>query len=365
MSVTLEEIAQVADVSIATVSRVLTNSSHPISAKTRRRIKKLAEEMGYKPNLAARSLRTDRTYTVGIIADDIVSPFVPPIIRGIQDVLTERDYLGLIVNANRNPELEEDAIKTLLSRPVDGIVFVESGHRVTTEVLEQSGKPYIFVHRLFGTSINNSVIPDESYGAALAVKHLIRLGHRRIAHIQGPEGWYFAEKRLAAYRAVLESEGIVVDPDLIGAGDWELESGCEATRRFLALDVPPTAIFAANDMMALGAINAIENTGLRVPEDIAVVGYDNREIAWTVQPNLTTVNMPVYEMGRTAAELLLNQLKEGAQIIDEVRVKGQLFIRQSCGADESLRTRDRSNNGLTARRVVFQTQSENRRTVAN
>lgn len=356
MSVTLEEIAEAANVSIATVSRVLTNSNHPVSDKTRQRIKKLAKEMGYKPNLAARSLRTDRTFTVGIIADDIVSPFVPLIIRGIQDVLTEHDYLGLIINADRNLEVEKDAINTLLSRPVDGIIFVESGHRVATEVLEQSGKPYIFVHRLFDTSIKNSVVPDEFYGASLAVKHLIRLGHRRIAYIQGPKGWYAAEGRLAGYRAVLANEGIPVDPALIESGDWELESGYEATRRLLALDVPPTAIFAANDMMAIGAMYAIQTAGLRIPEDIAVVGYDNREVAWTVQPNLTTVNMPVYEMGLTAARLLLKQLKEEAHVIEEVRVKGQLFIRESCGADESLRTKDKSHFGIMARKVIFENQ---------
>lgn len=358
MSITLEEIAKAANVSIATVSRVLTNSNHPISDSTRQRIKKLAEEMGYKPNLAARSLRTDRTHIVGIIADDILSPFPPAIIRGIQDILTEHDYLGLIINADQNLELEKDAINTLISRPVDGIIFVESGHRVATEVLERSNRPYVFVHRLFETSIKNSVVPHEYYGATLAVKHLLRLGHQRIAHIRGPEGWFASEGRLAAYQAVLEAEGIAIDPTLIEPGDWELESGYKAAETLLLLDAPPTAIFAANDVMALGAIYAIQNAGLRIPEDIAVVGYDNREIAWTVRPTLTTVNLPVYEMGRTAAELLLKQLKDGMQILEEVRVKGQLFIRESCGADESLRTKDKSSFGSAVRKVVVEQQSK-------
>jgi DNA-binding LacI/PurR family transcriptional regulator len=359
MATTLEEIAKVADVSIATVSRVLTNSNHPISEKTRYRIKKLAEEMGYKPNLVARSLRTDRTYTVGIIADDIVSPFPPPIIRGIQDILTEHNYVGLIVNADRNPEIEKDVIDTLLSRPVDGIIFVESGHRVATKVLEHSNKPYVFVHRLFETPIKNSVVPDEAYGAALAVKHLVTLGHRRIAHIRGPVRWFASEGRLAGYRSVLETEGIAIDATLIESGDWEVESGYEAATRLLALEVPPTAIFSANDMMAIGAIYAIQNAGMRIPEDIAVVGYDNREVAWTIKPNLTTVNLPVYEMGRTAAEILLKQLQDGIQVLEEVRIKGQLFIRESCGADESLRTKDKSNFGIIMRKVVYENQTEN------
>ena len=139
-----------------------------------------------------------------------------------------------------------------------------------------------------------------------------------------------------------------------------MESGYEATTRLLALESPPTAIFSANDMMAIGTIYAIQNAGLRIPEDVAVVGYDNREVAWTIKPNLTTVNLPVYEMGRTAAELLLKQLKDGMQVLEEVRIKGQLFIRESCGADESLRTKDKSNFGIMIRKVVFENRTENK-----
>lgn len=352
MSTTLAQIARAAGVSVATVSRALTDSNHPMSEETRQRIKKLAEEMGYMPNLVARSLRTDRTYTIGIIADDILSPFVPPIIRGIQDYLKRIDYLGLIVNSDWDPNIEKDAINRLINRPVDGIIFVESWHHRPTEELEKSRKPYVFVHRLFGSSIKNSVVPDDHYGATVAVKHLVALGHRRIAHIKGPEEWHSAQRRLAGYEAELEAQGIDVDPALIQKGDWEFESGYDAARNLLRLEGLPTAIFAANDKMALGAIYAIQDAGLGVPKDIAVVGYDNRDFSRISRPQLTTVSLPVYEMGKKAGELLCMNLEGQSEKVDEVKIRGRLYIRESCGADESLRTKDEYHEGATIRRLL-------------
>src|SRR6185503_16780983 len=167
MPVTLEEIAKATGFSVPTVSRALTNNNYPVNVTTRQRIVEVAQAMGYKPNLSARSLRTDQTNTIGIIVDDLLSPFVPPIVRGIQDYLKEFDYLSLIVNCEWDPELEQDAITTLVSRPVDGLIFVEYSHVAVNETLEQSHRPYVFVHRLFGSPVRNSIVPDDHYGAAL------------------------------------------------------------------------------------------------------------------------------------------------------------------------------------------------------
>lgn len=359
MPVTLEEIAKAAGFSVATVSRALTNPSYPVSPATRQHIHQVAQAMGYKPNLAARSLRTDQTKTIGIIVDDILSPFVPPIVRGIQDHLKPYDFLSLIINSDWDPEIEQDAITTLVSRPVDGLIFVESSHLAINEALQQSNKPYVFAHRLFGSPIRNSVVPDEFYGATLAVEHLIALGHRRIAYINGPASWHTAQQRLAGYTATLASYGLDLVPDYVQPGDWEYESGTRAVTNLLALDEPPTGIFAANDLMALGAICALQEQGVRVPEDIAIVGYDNREFARIVRPRITTVSMPVYEMGRTAAESLLRQIETGRQEIDEIQIRGRLYVRDTCGASPALRTAEDMDMATTIRRILLQKDPEN------
>jgi len=358
MRVTLEEIAKATGFSVPTVSRALTNNDYPVSPKTRKRILEVADAMGYQPNLSARSLRTDRTNTIGIIVDDLLSPFVPPIVRGIQDYLKSFDYLGLIVNTDFDPTLEKEAISMLVNRPVDGIIFVESFHAATSDVLEQIKKPYVFVHRLFGSSVKNSVVPDDRYGAKLAVNHLAALGHRRIAYINGPAEWHSAKRRLAGYKEALEALGIGVDAALIQPGDWEFTGGYEAAKKLLELDTRPTAVFAANDMMALGAIYAIQDAALSVPEDIAVVGYDNRDFTSIFRPQITTVSMPVYEMGKASAELLLRQLKEGQKEEEEAKIKGQLLIRESCGADESQRTKEELSAATTVRRILLDKQPD-------
>lgn len=358
MSVKLEDIAKETGFSISTVSRVLSNSSYRVSEQIREKVLSAAERMGYEPNIAARSLRTDRTNTIGIIVDDLLSPFTPPIVRGIQDYLNENGFLSLIVNSDWDPSQEQDAIKSLLSRPVDGIIFVEYSHQTTSDVLESSHKPRVFVHRLFGSPIKNSVVPDDYYGASLATSHLIELGHRRIGYINGPENWHTCRARLSGYKDTLASRNIPFEAGLVQPGDWELESGYAAANNLLKLGERPTAIFAANDMMALGAIYAIQDAGLSVPGDIAVVGYDNRNFTKTVRPRITTVSMPVIEMGGVAAELLLKQIAEGRKEEQEIKVKGQLIIRETCGAPEASRTQPEPDSRILFRRVLFNKQPE-------
>lgn len=353
MSVKLEDIAKATGFSIPTVSRVLTRSNYPVSDATRQKILETAQSMGYRPNISARSLRTDRSTTIGIIVDDLLSPFTPAIVRGIQDYLGEYGYLSLIVNSDWNPKLEHDAIRTLISRPVDGIIFVEYSHLAISDILEQSNKPHVFVHRLFGTPIKNSVVPDDVYGASLAVSHLIALGHRRIAYINGPESWHSSRKRLAGYRAELAANHLEPGPGFIQPGDWEIPGGYAAASNLLRLPERPTAIFAANDLMAWGAIQAIQDQGLEVPGDIAIVGYDNRDFTRIVRPRITTISMPVYEMGWAAAEMLLKQVQESREDADEVKIKGQLFVRETCGAAEAQRTIEENLPASASRRLLL------------
>jgi LacI family transcriptional regulator len=215
MAVTLAEIAKVAGVSVSTVSRVLNNNGHAISESTRQRIQEVADSMGYKPNLLARGLQAQRTFTVGVIVDNISSPFASPIVRGIQDRLKRERFTATIVNSDLDPEVEMDAIHTLLGYSVDGIIFVDTWLHSGTTIPPLAGKPYVLVNRIFNSSDQNFVDPDDFYGAQIATQHLIDLGHQRIAYINGPETWKASIMRLAGYRQTLEEHGILFDPLLV------------------------------------------------------------------------------------------------------------------------------------------------------
>ncbi len=367
LSVTLQEVARAAGVSLATASRALTHSTHPIRPQTRQRVLDLARSLGYRPNLVARSMRTERTRTIGIIADDLLSPFTPSIIQGIQDYLKPFDYLGLIVNTDMDVALEQEAIGTLLGRAVEGIIFVESKHRSPTQELERSQKPYMFVHRLFAAPVHNSVVPDDFGGATLAIEHLLTLGHQRIAHISGPLGWHSARQRVEGYKATLARHNLPIDPDWIVEGDWEFEGGAAALRTLLAQGAIPSAIFVGNDAMAVGAIDALRQAGLQTPADVAIVGYDNRDFCRLLRPQLTTVSLPTYSMGQQAAHLLFQaiQMSEQAgeqanyQEQNEVKIGSQLYVRESCGAPALMRTTEDLNVATTPRRHLVGQQPEN------
>lgn len=335
MPVTLADVAEAAGVSISTVSRALTNSDHTVNEDTRHRILRVAQELGYQPNLLARGLRSDRTFTIGVILDNISSPFAPPIVRGIQDELKPAGYSVILTNSDWDPHVEAGSVRAFVARPVDGIIFVDTWLHSANETPPPTEKPYVFVNRLFSATHHNCIGPDDHYGARLATEHLAQLGHRRIAFINGPAGWEASDNRLAGYRAALAAHNLPFDRRLVHWGTWEVRDGYRAAQALLELPDPPTAIFAANDFMAIGAIYALQDAGVHIPADIAIVGYDNREIASLVRPALTTVTLPCYEMGQAAARLLLTQLTDGEVSRATGRLlRGQLIVRESCGAQK-------------------------------
>jgi DNA-binding LacI/PurR family transcriptional regulator len=283
--------------------------------------------------VAARGLKTDRTFTIGLVVYNIASPFTPVLIRGIQEYLRQHDYFSIIISTDWDPELESEAVHQLISRSIDGIIFVESWRDEANITLDVANKPYVFVYRLFNGSYANSVLADDRHGARLAVEHLVKLGHRRIGYINGPHDWNSSKDRLAGYRDVLTQSGIPYDPSLVEEGTWEVQSGYPIAKKYLAMSDRPTAIFAANDLMALGAIYAVQDEGLNVPKDIAVVGYDDRDIASCSKPTITTICPPSFEMGQLAAQLIVNRLENQVDIKEPVRVQGKLIIRESCGAE--------------------------------
>jgi len=333
VTVTLVEIAQVAGVSVSTVSRALSNDDYPLKEDTRHRILKLAEEMGYKPNLVARSLQSNRSHLVGVIVDRMQSPFAAATVQGIQDGLQNAGYSISIAYSNRDQRLAIAAINSFYSRQVDGIVILNSWlHTYNDPILSLQDRPFVFVNRVFSNCSQNCVGPGDRYGGHLATQHLVGLGHRRIGYINGTEDWIEAQNRLSGYQESIIKHGMPVDEALIRQGDWGVDSGYKATKELLALEERPTAIFAANDIMALGAIYAIQEAGLNVPTDVAIVGYDDRDFAAWIRPALTTIRMPAYEMGQAAARLLLKQFA-GEEREDDTQIPGELVIRESCGAN--------------------------------
>ncbi len=333
MPVTLHELAKAAGCSVSTVSRALNNSAHSVNDVTRQRILALADQLGYRPNMTARGLKMDRTFTIGLIVYNIGSPFTPVLIRGIQEYLKQHDYFSIIISTDWDPNLESEAVHQLIGRSIDGVIFVETWRDEPNNPLDLANKPYVYVYRLFDGESANSVILDDRHGAHLAVEHLVKLGHRRIAYINGPHDWASSKERLVGYQDVLAQSKISYDPALIEEGTWEVQSGYYATKKFLALPEQPTAIFAGNDLMALGAIYAIQDAGLNVPKDIAVVGYDDRDFASFSNPTITTICPPSFEMGQLAAQAIVNRLENQIEVKDPIRVQGKLIVRESCGAE--------------------------------
>lgn len=331
---TIRDVAEAAGVSIATVSRVLSKSKYPVSDETRKRIQSEAKKLGYSVNRAAQSLRTDRSYIIGVILENFSSFFAPIIIRGLQDVLHHNGYFCVVVNIPWDNYSQTKVVQDLLGHSVDAFIFVETWHRIDDNDVMLNGKPYAFVHRLFHEPHVNSVIPDEHYNSTIAIDHLIQMGHKRIGYISGSDKFFSSHDRLAAYRQALTTAGLSIDDNIIRNGDWHVPSGYTAAQDILSANPIPTAIVAANDQMAFGAIRAIQDNGLRVPEDIAVVGYDDDEFAKVSNPTITTVSLPLFEMGQIAATNLLKQLNGDESASEEIRIKSRLIIRQSCGSPE-------------------------------
>lgn len=333
MTVTLVEIAQAAGVSVSTVSRALSNGNYPLKEETRQRVLKLAEEMGYKPNLVARSLQSNRSHLVGVIVDRMQSPFAAATVQGIQDGLRNEGYSISIAYSNRDQEVALEAVHSFYSRQVDGMIILNSWlHNYNDPILSLNDRPFVFVNRLFSNCMSNCVGPGDRYGAQVATQHLVDLGHQRIGYINGRGEWIEAQNRLAGYLDVLQKYDLPQDNNLIQQGDWSVDSGYEATQLLLALKERPTAIFAANDIMALGAIYAVQDVGMNIPQDIAIVGYDDRDFTAWIRPSLTTIRMPSYEMGQAAARLLLKQFS-GEELEDATQIPGELIVRESCGAN--------------------------------
>ena len=331
MRVTIREVARAAGVSVATVSRVL-NESGPVAGETRDRIRRVAGEMRYIPNGAARSLSMRRTGTLGVLLPDLYGEFFSEVIRGL-DQAAQRARFHLLLSSSHNNRHDIEAALQAMRGRVDGLV-VMSPHidvAVLADNLPES-LPAVMLNTPQSTSEYDTLSVDNFGGARAMVAHLAEHGHRRIAMVRGPEPNHDAEERLRGYRAALADAGIARDAELEVEGDFTEESGFRAVRRLLELRRPPTAIFAANDSTAIGAMSALREAGVSVPSSMAVAGFDDIPISRYLTPALSSVRVSINDLGARAMEQLVRAVEEQNRH-ERVHqtLPTSLVIRDSCG----------------------------------
>ena len=298
------DVARLAGVSPSTVSRIL-NGTAKVSDDKRLAVLAAIEKVSFAPNQMAQGLKKGRSLTIGIVVQDISSPFFDETLRGIDDGLKGTGYASVIVSGHWNADEEADRVRLLLARKVDGIILL-SGRISDEAVLGFSGqRPIVSTGRALQTRTALGFKTDNEYGAWLAVRHLVELGHRRIAFISGPANNHDADERLAGYRRALTEAQIDIDPALVVEGNYHEASGMMAMNRLFDTHQQFTAVFAANDLTAYGARLALYRKGIRVPDDISLVGFDDLPGSSYTTPPLTTVRQPLYDMGRIATQALL------------------------------------------------------------
>lgn len=326
MKISIKDVAKAAGVSHSTVSRALADNPL-ITAKTRARIQRLAQKMGYSPNAIARGLVMQRTHAIGVIVTSIADPFVSEVVRGIEEVAGNHHYRVFLGTSHNDPTREMNLVKAMREWRVDGVIVAAS--RVGSlykPLLKEIGVPIVLINNQHEGTYLHSVAVDDVRGAQLATAHLIGLGHRVIGHILGPKEHASSSNRLEGYRRALAQAKIKFDASLIAQGNGRAEGGAQVAE-LIAHSPKPTAIFCYNDMTAIGAVSTLKQRGIRVPNDISIVGFDDIPFAAYVDPPLTTIHQPKDEMGRTAMTMLLNLL--AGQKIDNVITQGKLIVRAS------------------------------------
>lgn len=329
---TVRQVAALAGVSTATVSRALAGDAR-VRETLRRRVLDAASTLKYRPNRAARSLRIRRSLTVGVIIPDIQNSFFTGIVRGIENVLEAATFTFLLGNSDGRADRERIYLETLRSEGAAGFITVPSQDDPDLyRELHAAGLPVVTLDRAVpGLSVDHVTVTNQE-GARGAVHHLITLGHRRIGYVGGPSHVNVARERLAGYEQALQEAGLPVDRSIIRAGDFQQAGGLTAAQALLDLSSPPTAMFVANNLMTLGAYEALHERGVRIPEEVAVVGFDDMPWATALRPPLTAVAQPTFELGAAAAQLLLARLDDPQRPFRRVVLETRLMIRGSCGA---------------------------------
>jgi LacI family transcriptional regulator len=330
--VRISDVASAAGVSIATVSAALNDvESARISADTQQRVREAAASLGYVPNRLAQGLRGQRSGTIGFIGDTVATtPYAVGMILGALEAARAADRVLVLMNTEGDPELEARELAALLQHQVDGVLYASMYHRRVEVPAGLGATPVVLIDAEASDPGVSSVVPDEAAGAVTAVGELLEHGHRRIGFINNPEPILAATGRLEGYKTALEQAGIGLDPTLIvAAPSIGPEGGYRAARQLLEPPERPTGLFCFRDLMAMGAYQAAAEAGLRIPEDLSVVGFDNMEFAAGLFPGLTTVALPHYEMGSWGVQQLLALMESPTATAQQVQLAGQLIRRRS------------------------------------
>ncbi|MGQ9793908.1 MAG: substrate-binding domain-containing protein [Anaerolineae bacterium] len=329
---TIVDVARRAGVSPVTVSRVL-NGTARVNPATRDAVERVIAELGYVPNIVARSLRSRRTGTLGLILPDISNPLWAAVARGVEDAARSHDYVMFLGNSNEDPATQEHYLQSMISQRVEGIIVVPCEGEMPNPIPpREQGIPVVAVHRPIQGWDTDMVTTDIAAGARALVRHLVALGYSRVAVLTGPTTTFSADECVAGYCLALNEAGIPIDLQLVRRGELRVVSAARMTNQLFEEGLRPDAILAANNILARGALDALQQRGLRVPEDIALVSFDDSEALSAFFPFMTVIALPGYELGSNAAQLLLSRLY-GAQSLPSRRVvlPTRLIIRHSCG----------------------------------
>jgi LacI family transcriptional regulator len=331
-SVTIRDVARLAEVHPGTVSRALNEQTRAlVNPETAERVLKAAGELGYRPNRIARGLKTSRSHTIGVLIPDITNPLFPPILRGIEDRLDEAGYTALIVNTDNDAERERIYLEAMQARQVDG--FISATARLDRELLAEldgAGTPLVLINRSLEDGSVPAVTVDDRRGIALAVEHVVELGHKQIGHVAGPQNLSTGHRRQLSFTEAMQAAGLEVPAEQIKVGSYFTEEeGAHACEQLLSGAPGVTAIVAGNDLMAIGCYDTLEKRGLVCPDDVSVVGFNDMPFVDRLRPPLTTVRIPHREIGQEAADLLLEQLGGNSQMGSEVLLEPMLTVRGS------------------------------------
>ncbi len=332
MGSTINDIARLANVSKATVSRVINNKSEGVGEETKKKILRIIAELNYQPSLIARGLVTKRTNSLGLVIPDIANPFFPQLARGAEDTALQYGYNLFLCNSDNSLEKEEKYLRAFIEKSVDGVILASSMSKSAfqCQMLKEAQIPYVLLDRYIeGSEPGMGVFLDNRAGAYRATDYLLKNGHRRIAFISGPfalmTGWH----RFQGFQMAHCDQGVEMDYNLIREGDYQFASGKELIEQLLDAGESFSAVFAGNDMMAIGAYKALKQHRISVPEEVEIIGFDNIELASLIEPALSTVAQPTYEMGVLGAEMLIRVI-EGQTVPEKsIYLKPELLLRET------------------------------------
>ena len=327
---TLGDVAKRAGVSMMTVSRVINNSGY-ISQETRQRVERAIADLGYVPNALARSLRFKQTKTLALVLTDITNPFFTTVARGVEDAASEQDFSVMFCNTDESQVEEAEYLSVIVQKQVDGMLLVPAATAPdSARFLRERNVPFVVLDRRIRGDAVDTVRGDSEQGAYDLTLHLLSLGHRRIGMLSGPSVVMTAADRVAGYRRAMADAGAPVDESLILEGPYTLEGGYTLAEQMLTVKPRPTGLVAANNFIAIGALRALRVAGLRVPQDVSLVAFDDLPPSIVIDPFFTVVSQPAYEMGQKATALLLERLAgTGPAAPLEIILPTQLIVRES------------------------------------